>query len=383
MTVKGYASQEKFGPNEFATVSPVREEQNGLDVIAHSFYQEIGSDTAETGSTQTVIKATGHAAIKGDVISWTSGALATREYRVLSVDTNEITVVETMASAPANGNAFDILRAKTPVVDGQGQLSVGVSLSAEKDAGPTTADTLRVVIANDQATDTLATEATLAEVLLNVETLAAEDFATSAKQDAQTTILTSIESNTSGAASELSAINSKTPGQGQALMAASTPVAIASDQSSIPVSQDGPWIVDVGSMGDITGTVSLPTGASTAANQTTANSSLSSIDTKLTVSNIAYQAKGKISGTSLTGTYATLLNPTSDIRILLFFNSCDATILVSLDGGTTDTLELEAGESCTIDLATNGLKFDNAVNISAKHGGAAPTSGTIRATGIG
>ena len=58
-------------------------------------------------------------------------------------------------------------------------------------------------------------------------------------------------------------------------------------------------------------------------------------------------------------------------------------ILVSLDGGTTDSLELEAGESCTIDLATNGLKFDNTVNISAKHGGAAPTTGTIRATGIG
>ena len=99
--------------------------------------------------------------------------------------------------------------------------------------------------------------------------------------------------------------------------------------------------------------------------------------------NLAYTAKGKITGSSLTGTYATLLNPTSDLRVLAFFNSCDNTILVSLDGGTTDSLELEAGESVTLDLAANGLKFDNAVNISAKHAGAAPTNGTIRVTGVG
>lgn len=99
--------------------------------------------------------------------------------------------------------------------------------------------------------------------------------------------------------------------------------------------------------------------------------------------NIAYQAKGKIAGTSLTGSYQTVLNPTSDLLVIYVINSCDNTILVSLDGGTTDTFELEAGESVTVDLAANNLKFDNTVNISAKHNGAAPTSGSVRVSGIG
>lgn len=59
---------------------------------------------------------------------------------------------------------------------------------------------------------------------------------------------------------------------GQATMANSSPVVIASDQSALPVSQSGTW--------NLTGTISLPTGAATATLQTTGNSSLSSIDGK-------------------------------------------------------------------------------------------------------
>jgi hypothetical protein len=163
----------------------------------------------------------------------------------------------------------------------------------------------------------------------------------------------------------------------------------------------------------------LPTGAATEAKQDTGNTALAAIETAVeavqaavegtlaatvsatnldirdlssasdsvtavvSVSNIAYTAKGKIAGGDLTGTYATLLNPSSDLKVLLLMNSCNDTILVSLDGGSTDSLELEAYESVAIDLATSGLKFDNGVNISAKHAGAAPTAGTIRASGIG
>ncbi len=61
--------------------------------------------------------------------------------------------------------------------------------------------------------------------------------------DLQVDVLSS--SLPSGAATEttLSAINTKTPALGQALMAASTPVVIASNQSAIPVSQSGTWTV--------------------------------------------------------------------------------------------------------------------------------------------
>lgn len=119
----------------------------------------------------------------------------------------------------------------------------------------------------------------------------------------------------------LSSIDSKTPSLGQTTMAGSVPVAIASNQSAIPVSQSGTWTtgrtwsllnttdsvnaVQSGTwttgrtwtlssgtdsvaatqsgtwnITNITGTVSLPTGAATSALQTTGNTSLASIDTK-------------------------------------------------------------------------------------------------------
>lgn len=63
-----------------------------------------------------------------------------------------------------------------------------------------------------------------------------------------------------GAATEttLAAISTKTPALGQALMAASSPVVIASNQSAIPASQSGTWNIT-----NVSGTVSLPTGAAT------------------------------------------------------------------------------------------------------------------------
>jgi len=57
-------------------------------------------------------------------------------------------------------------------------------------------------------------------------------------------------------------------------------VVLPTDQTSIPVTQSGTWNIT-----NISGTVSLPTGAATAANQATEISSLSSIDTKLTTTN--------------------------------------------------------------------------------------------------
>lgn len=113
---------------------------------------------------------------------------------------------------------------------------------------------------------------------------------------------------------QLTAINGKLATLGQKTMAGSMPVVIASDQSPIPVTgtvtetnasigtngaaiptsstqvggSDGtnlrPLSVDTtgkANINNISGTVSLPTGASTSALQTTGNTSLSSIDGKL------------------------------------------------------------------------------------------------------
>jgi len=80
---------------------------------------------------------------------------------------------------------------------------------------------------------------------------------------------------------------------GQKTMANSSPVVIASNQTSIPISDNGGSITVDGTVAatqsgtwninNISGTVSLPTGAATSANQTTANTSLSSIDSKTPV----------------------------------------------------------------------------------------------------
>lgn len=62
---------------------------------------------------------------------------------------------------------------------------------------------------------------------------------------------------------------------GQKVMATSLPVTLASDQSALSISQSGTWNIN-----NLSGTVSLPTGASTSALQGTGNTSLSSIDSK-------------------------------------------------------------------------------------------------------
>lgn len=74
----------------------------------------------------------------------------------------------------------------------------------------------------------------------------------------------------------LSGISAKIPVQGQAPMAASVPVVIASNQTDLPITVSGP--------------ISLPIGAATSALQTSGNLSLSSIDSKLSAPILAAQS---------------------------------------------------------------------------------------------
>jgi hypothetical protein len=129
-TPKGWPTQEKedrFGGGEFATVEPVRTKQHGLSVLAHQYVTNIGSDACEAGCTVTTIAATGHSAQKGDVISFTSGNLNRLEYKVWSVETDEITIAEKMPEAPANADTFDILRHKYPRVNSVGVPSISIA----------------------------------------------------------------------------------------------------------------------------------------------------------------------------------------------------------------------------------------------------------------
>ncbi len=231
MTVKGYSNAAKLDgqPCQFATVSPLRTQQHGLDVVAHGTFQSIGTDSVEALSTALIIVATSHAALTGDMISITSGALQYYEAKVWKVTTNAIYLAEQLPSAPLAAVTFSILRHKAQVINSDGSVTVAQASTA--------------------------------------------------------------------------------------------------------------------------------TGSN--------------------------QLKGKIAGTALTGSYATLITLTFDASMLYFFNSCDDTIILSIDSGTTDAFELEAGESFTLDLGSNNRKISSGVTIRAKQNSATPTNGTIRCAAVG
>jgi len=119
-------------------------------------------------------------------------------------------------------------------------------------------------------------------IATNTTGLATEVTAAASKSDLDT-----IVTNTTGLATQttLAALNTKVPSQGQALMAASVPVAIASDQSAIPTT---------------VASLPLPSGAATSALQTTGNTSLSTIATNTTgVATAANQATAQTSFNSI------------------------------------------------------------------------------------
>lgn len=147
MTVKGYPDRKKRdgGAANFATVAPVREQQFALDVVSHNTAQVIGTDLVEADSTTTAIVATGHAALVGDIISFTSGNLDTIEVRVASVDTDEIGLAEELSEAPATNDGFQILRQKVAVVNADGELTIAATINNDANAGAVGADTLRTV----------------------------------------------------------------------------------------------------------------------------------------------------------------------------------------------------------------------------------------------
>lgn len=121
--------------------------------------------------------------------------------------------------------------------------------------------------------------------------------ATEAKQDDAITELENIGTILEDIDTSTASIDGKTPVLGQAAMAGSVPVVIASDQSPVEVDittadvdirdlnyttdsvtahQGGTW-----NIADITGTVSLPTGASTLAEQQTQTTQLTGLNTKV------------------------------------------------------------------------------------------------------
>jgi len=124
-TPKGFPSQkkdERVGA-QHVTVEPVGQSQYGLTVSGPGYHVLTASDAVEAGSTTSVIVATAHSALRGDIIRFTSGAHNNREVKVHSIPSaNSIELVETLATAPVVAVTFDILRAKAAVINADGSL---------------------------------------------------------------------------------------------------------------------------------------------------------------------------------------------------------------------------------------------------------------------
>lgn len=209
---------------------------------------------------------------------------------------------------------------------------------------------------------------------------------------------------------------------------------IATNQSAIPVSESGTWTVQPGntanttpwlmtiSQGGNSATVTganalkvdgsavtqpvsaaslpLPTGASTSALQTqisgqlpttlgqktSANSlavviasdqSAVPVTTTSTVTSGTFQ-DGSIAFGALTTSYQTVVTTGGVAKIVQIRNNTNATVVVSLNGGSTTSYTLDQGDFVALDLATNGSSIPSSTALQAKYSGSAPTSGSIR-----
>jgi hypothetical protein len=138
-----------------------------------------------------------------------------------------------------------------------------------------------------------------------------------------------------GAATEttLASILTNTPAPGQTTMAGSSPVVIASNQTAIPVSQNGTWTVarswtmssgtdsvsaiqsGTWNITNISGTVSLPTGAATSAKQPALGTAGTASADVITVQGVAGMTALKVDGSATTqpvsGTFWQATQPVS------------------------------------------------------------------------
>jgi hypothetical protein len=72
---------------------------------------------------------TGHSAIKGDIIKFTSGALDKRQFVVWDTTVNTITLAQTPDTAPSAADSFSIVRYTPAAVTAAGGISVATSFT--------------------------------------------------------------------------------------------------------------------------------------------------------------------------------------------------------------------------------------------------------------
>lgn len=375
---RGYPSQEKDDrlKAEFATIEPIRQLQHALSVLAHMFVREVGTDSVEANSTTYVVNATAHAALKGDVIRFTSGTHSGREVKVQSVDTNTITLAETLSSAPANAVTFQILRHKYPVVDATGAVSTTASITPSpimfvRDSVDTEVLEDTVTPANNRPLPVklsgVTGDLTITAQNLNVQSThtganpdsmqigdGTETLSITASGQAEVAVTAALPAGansigTLGAnsgvdigdvtinnAAGASAVNIQDGGNS---ITVDGTVSVTDGGGSLTVdgtvaaTQSGTW-----NIADVTGTVSLPTGASTSALQTTGNTSLGTIAGAVSGSEMQVDIVAALpAGTNAIGKLAA--NDGVDIGDVTINNAAGASAVNVQDGGNSLTVD--------------------------------------------
>lgn len=353
-TPKGYPSNQNLDRvvPHFSTVEPVLSGVSALSTLAHIFVYAVGTDTAETGSAVDSIKATAHAARRGDVVRFTSGNLSGYEFKVTSVSANYIVPAENLSEAPANGDGFQILRHKYPVVSSTGSLNVVATLSGANIQY--TRNSADQVVTED--TGTPANNRPLPVKLLdssgNENRVSATQSGTWNVTNISGTVSlptgASTEATLSTASSTLTTISGKLPATlGQKAMTASLAVVLASDQSAIPVSQSGTW--NVGTLTTVT-TVSTLTSITNDVNVKLKDGSANAITSVASGSNRAIHTsdagrsvvttvRNDYSSTSVTtGAWVQLVAATSsEIHAFEIFDSSGQTLELGTGAAASET----------------------------------------------
>lgn len=254
----------------FVTGQAIGNSRRGLDTISTGAYV-IGTVTAETGSTASVLKVTGHAIRKGDLlrILTSSGGILETEIGVLEVvDVNHVRLAGVLSASLANGDTLSHCRFVTMGLTSTGSISAITSFTKN-------GSTVTVV----EDTSTPANNVPLpvklcgitGDITITAQNLNVQTSHTGASPDSMQigdgTTIWSITAVTGegkvidgGANTKLTTISGQLPASlGAKAMTASLSVTMASDQTAIPISA---------------ASLPLPTGAAT-------ETTLGAVNTKL------------------------------------------------------------------------------------------------------
>ena len=121
--VQGYPEDSTQVQSQFNTHQDTGSDRVALDVTQRAPYTISIGNVVEAGSTKRLIKCTGINARKGDLIKFTSGAMAVIDAPVLNApDANTIILATELDSAPVAGVTFELCRYTFFKVDSNGQI---------------------------------------------------------------------------------------------------------------------------------------------------------------------------------------------------------------------------------------------------------------------